>query len=42
MSNRIRGIGVPGKIRPAGTIYEDAKSGILYVQNHCQLTQNQI
>lgn len=33
MSNRIRGIGAPGKIRPAGTIYEDAKSGILYVQN---------
>lgn len=33
MSNRIRGIGAPGKIRPAGTIYEDGQTGILYVQN---------
>lgn len=34
MSNRIRGIGAPGKIRPAGTIYEDGKTGILYIQNN--------
>lgn len=40
MSNRIRGIGFPGKIRPAGTIYEDAKSGILYVQNQSPAGNN--
>ena len=30
---RIRGTGRPGKIRPAGTLYEDSQTGILYIQN---------
>lgn len=40
MSNRIRGIGAPGKIRPAGTIYEDGQTGVLYVQNQSPAGNN--
>ena len=31
--SQINGVGLPGGIRSAGTVYKDKKSGILYVQN---------
>lgn len=40
MSSKIKGVGIPGKLRAAGTIYEDSRSGILYVQNQSPFGSN--
>jgi len=40
MSTRIKGVGLPGKMRAAGTIYEDGQTGILYVQNQSPFGSN--